>query len=107
MEDTERKRKRGEWKMLPGVTARLNTGDFCPLIRDGLMNSEGGELGKRGGAGRRRGETSESKSHTQTQTLPEDASGRHVFLCFDLGEVEGARKNESVHKVDEALQEGD
>lgn len=40
---------------------------------------------------------------TKTKTLPEDATRRHVFLCFDLCEVEGAGKNENVHQVDEAL----
>lgn len=40
---------------------------------------------------------------TETQTLPEDATRRHVFLCFYLCEVEGAGKNENVHQVDEAL----
>lgn len=45
--------------------------------------------------------------YTKTKTLPKDATRRHVFLCFYLCEVEGAGKNEDVHQVDEALQEGD
>lgn len=40
---------------------------------------------------------------TKAKTLPKDASGRHVFLCFYLCEVEGAGKNENIHQVDEAL----
>lgn len=41
--------------------------------------------------------------YTKTKTLSEDASGRHVFLCFYLCEVEGAGKYENIHQVDEAL----
>lgn len=41
--------------------------------------------------------------NTKTKTLSEDASGRHVFLCFYLCEVEGTGKNENIHQVDEAL----
>lgn len=40
---------------------------------------------------------------TETKTLPQHATRRHVFLCFYLCEVEGAGKNENVHQVDEAL----
>lgn len=40
---------------------------------------------------------------TEAKTLPKDASGRHVFLCFYLCEVEGAGENENIHQVDEAL----
>lgn len=47
------------------------------------------------------------KTNTKTKTLAEDSSGRHVFLCLDLREVEGAGKDEDVHQADEALQEGD
>lgn len=55
--------------------------------------------------------TSKSKKkqvkYTKTKTLSEDASGRHVLLCFYLCEVEGAGEDEDIHQVDEALQEGD
>lgn len=43
---------------------------------------------------------------TEAEALAEDASGRHVFLRFNLCEVEGAGEDENICKVDEALQEG-
>ena len=44
---------------------------------------------------------------TEAKALSQDASRRHVFLSFYLGEVERAGEDENVHEVDEALQEGD
>lgn len=45
--------------------------------------------------------------YTEAKALPKDASWRHIFLRFNLGEVERAGKDENIYKVDEALQESD
>lgn len=45
--------------------------------------------------------------HTEAKALSQDASRRHVFLSFYLCEGEGAGKDENIHEVDEAVEEGD
>lgn len=52
---------------------------------------------------KKKGQCKDISVRTEAEALSEDAPRRHVFLSFDLGEVEGAGEDENVHQVDEAL----
>lgn len=46
------------------------------------------------------------KNLTQSETLPQDSTSRHVLLLFQLGKVGGAGKHQDVCQIHDPLEDG-
>lgn len=46
------------------------------------------------------------KNLTQSKTLPQDSTSRHVLLLFQLGKVGGAGKHQDIRQIHDPLEDG-